>query len=191
MQNPTKTFGLSTPMEVLLKLEFDLARLRNARSTKDIQFAALDLAIWGFHMIDWVLNGVTDDRHLALTGCHRHARGIVSGFIKLQSTRIGAIGFCHQIANTGKHRVLTHQPDDPSFLTSHTIHFDPPFVAGKEYGGKIFATAYLQDTSTGQQLTAIEFFIAMVEQWREFLKVENLYDWNHDDEFHGDPAVDT
>ena len=181
MDAPTKTFALSRPMDVFMKLEFDLLRLREARSTKALQFAALDLAVWGFHMIDWVLNSVPDDRHIHLSGKSRSARAgqITEGFIERQSIRIGTIGMCRQIANTGKHRVLTMSKDDPSFTTQHTIRFEPAYVVGEEYRGRIFAEAFLRDTSTGQEIEASVFFSAMVEQWREFLKVEKLYDWNY------------
>jgi hypothetical protein len=169
-------------MDVFMKLEFDLKRLREATSTKDLQFAALDLAVWGFHMIDWVLNSVTDERHVALCGQNRKARPgqITKGFIERQSIRIGTIGMCGQIANTGKHRVLTLSKDDPSFTTNHTIKFRPAYVAGEEYRGRISAEAYLKDTSTGQEIEASIFFATMIEQWREFLKAERLYDWDYD-----------
>lgn len=191
MENPTKTFGLSTSMEVFMKLEFDLKRLKEAQYTKDVQFAALDLAVWGFHMIDWVLNEVTDTRHIEITGHNRGARQAIAGFVEKQSDRLRVLGFCGQIANTGKHRVLTRQIDDATFLTSHTIHFEPPLIAGQSYGGKIYAAAFLKNTASGQKIGAGEFFTSMVEQWRGFLKAESLYDWEYNIEPAFDPTMGT
>jgi hypothetical protein len=45
MESPTKTFALSTPMDVFEKLDFDLQRLKAGQSTKALQFAAMDLAM--------------------------------------------------------------------------------------------------------------------------------------------------
>lgn len=179
MDAPTKTFLLSTPMDVFIKLEFDLARLKRAVSTKDLQFAAIDLAVWGFHMVDWVLNTVSDEKHTELTGKVRKGKKITDGFIERQSMRVGTLEVCRQIANTGKHRVLTQSDDNPSFVTRHTIRFEPAYVVGEEYRGRMFAQAYLKDTTTGQEVDAVVFFNAMVEQWRGFLKAHGLYDWDY------------
>ena len=53
-----RRFGLDSPMDVWIKLRFDIDRLKVARFTKELQYAALDCAIWSFHLIDWVLNAV-------------------------------------------------------------------------------------------------------------------------------------
>lgn len=38
-------------MDAWLKLRFDFDRLKAARSTRDLQYAALDCAVWAFHWI--------------------------------------------------------------------------------------------------------------------------------------------
>lgn len=168
-------------MDVFMKFEFDLKRLHEARSTKELQFASIDLAVWGFHMIDWVLASVGDEKHIQLAGRSRKAKKIAEGFIDKQIDRLGTLPLCQQVANTSKHRVLTWSPDDPTFSTHHTIRFVPPFdVTDQPYRGRIFAEAYLRNTVTGDEVEATKVFTAMVEQWREFLKEEKLYDWHYD-----------
>jgi len=178
---PTKTFGLSRPMDVFEKLDFDLKRLRSSRNSSDVKFACLDLAIWSYHMIDWVLVTVSEVRHNQLTGYSRYHSKAINGFVERQSIRLGTLGFCQQMANTGKHRVLTHKPDDPSFETNHTVMIEWGADAnGSRQIQNMYPTAYLKDTATGQKIDAKEFFALALEQWANFLKAENLYDWEYD-----------
>lgn len=192
MDAPTKTFGLSEPMDLLIKLEFDLTRLRSGRSTKELQFAALDCALSAYHLIEWVLHRVDGAVHLRLTGIPRKVgkdgipeirSGDIRGFIARQSDTIGSLVICEQIALTGKHRILTRTPDNQSFDTGHNIEFDPPFdPASGMYMGDIHAVAYVRDVETGNEFPADAIFAAALGQWRDFLKREKLYDWNYDRE---------
>jgi len=178
MDKPTKTFGLADPMAVLLKLEFDLERLKAAQYTRDQQYAALDCSIWAFHMIDWVLNAISNDDHVRLTGYARNNGKAIDGFITTNEKRLPLLNVCKQIALTSKHRVLTRTRDDPDLLTSHSIEFDPPFD-GPTWEGAARAVAYLRVESTGEQVEAYHFFEGVVAQWRGFLKSEKLFDWSY------------
>lgn len=181
MDRPTKTFGLSEPMDVWLKLRFDLDRLKAARSTRDLQYAALDCAIWAFHMIDWVLESVDDAAHLRLTGKQRDGKKVLDGFLATNASRLPALPWIGQIANTGKHRVLRNSKDDPSWVTGHTIRFDPPFDARNPHNPvSISAVAYLRMTATAEEMQVQAFFEGVVSQWEHFLKRENLFDWDWD-----------
>jgi hypothetical protein len=180
-QQPTKTFGLSDPMEVWVKIKFDVDRLKAARWTKELQYAALDCAIWSFHLIDWVLNAVDANTHFRLTGLSQGSRGATEGFIKTNEALLPRLRACQQIANTGKHRVLSFSPDDPNWITSHTVRFDPPFDARRpDAPMTVSARAYLRDITTGEEIPAPLFFEAVARQWEVFLKRERLFDWNWD-----------
>lgn len=85
------------------------------------------------------------------------------------------------IANTGKHRVLSISPDDPSWSTGHTVRFDPPFDAREpQRPTSISAVAYLRINATGEEMQVQTFFENVVSQWETFLKREDLFDWNWD-----------
>ena len=178
---PTKTFGLSEPMDVWLKLKFDLDRLKAARWTRDIQYAALDSAIWAFHMIDWLLESVDDVAHLKHTGKQRGGRKILEGFLKTNAHELSTLHYVQQIANTSKHRVLTKSTDDPEWVTGHTFRFDPPFDARQPNNPvSISVGAYLRINATGEEIEVRPFFEAVVAQWEYVLKREGLFDWNWD-----------
>jgi hypothetical protein len=177
---PTKTFGLAEPMDVWLKLRFDLDRLRVARWTKDLQYAALDSSIWAFHMIDWVLETVDDAAHLRLTGKFRGGRNVVEGFIETNFKEFSTLPFLQQIANTGQHRVLRVSNDDPTWVTGHTVRFDPPDIRDTQRAVSISAVAYLRINATGEEVQVQAFFESVVGQWEHFLKREGLFDWNWD-----------
>ena len=181
MDQPTKTFGLSEPMDVWLKLRFDLDRLKAARWTNELQYAALDSAIWAFHLIDWVLETIDDTAHVRLTGKPRHGRGVLEGFISANSNTLSTLSFLSQIANTSKHRVLRISSDDPSWVTGHTIRFDPAYDAtDPDRPTSISAVAYLRITANGEEVQVQAFFESVVAQWEQFLKREKLFDWNWD-----------
>lgn len=178
MNKPTKTFGLNEPMDVYVKLTFDLARLKEAESTKDLQFAALDCAIWAYHMIDWVLAAVTDARHIELCGFARYEGRAVRGFIaKREAPLRSALEVCEQIALTSKHRVLTRTPDDPSFATGHTVRFDPPFNAADPLSRSISmkAVGYVREVTSGRSFDVIDVMDAAIANWKHFLQSEGLY----------------
>lgn len=178
---PTKTFGLSEPMEVWLKLRFDLDRIRASRFTQGRQYAALDCAIWGFHLIDWVLEAVDDDAHLRLTGKRRGGKKLVDGFIETNIKVLPTLPYLRQIANTGKHRVLSQSVDVSTWITGHTVRFDPPFDARDPHAPiSASAVAYLRMTETGEEAEVAQFFEAVVGQWEYLLKRERLFDWNWD-----------
>lgn len=168
-------------MDVWLKLRFDLDRLKAARWTKELQYAALDSAIWAFHMIDWVLETVDDSAHVRLTGKSRGGKQVLEGFIETNAKALPTLPFLQQIANTGKHRVLRVSNDEPAWITGHTVRFAPPFNAtDPQRKISISAVAYLRINETGEEMQVQTFFEAVLAQWEQFLKREKLFDWNWD-----------
>lgn len=66
---PDKTFDLRSSTDLYLKLIFDIERLKDAKYTRAIQYAAFDAAVTASHILDWVLHELDDAAHLRLTGC--------------------------------------------------------------------------------------------------------------------------
>lgn len=177
---PTKTFGVDSAMDIWIKLKFDLERLRAARWTRDQQYAALDCAIWSFHLVDWVLREVDDAARARLTAVKGKSNSTEGRFIETNDAIIPTLKLCRQIANTGKHRVLTRSPDDPSWGTGHSVRFNPPFdPTDPHLPTTITAQTYLKDNA-GNEILAVNFFEAAVVQWEYLLKKERLFDWNWD-----------
>jgi hypothetical protein len=183
---PSKTFDISSPSGLLLKLRYDIARLKKSRWTLDIRYAAFDCAVAAWHLCDWLLASVNDNRYAELCGQQRgERRSPAIGFIDRNSHRLPGIRECQLIANTGKHLILT-MPDDPSVSARTTVQFDPPFDSTDPASWsaiKITSVAYIQ--SGAARLDAVQFFSTLERAWRRVLADEG-----HLDETLADEEVD-
>lgn len=175
MHKPTKTFGLTEPVDLYRKLLFDIERLRRETTSREVQYAAFDCAVDAFHLIDWVLHAVDDDSHIRLTGKRRGANKTVRGFIETNRLRLPDLELCRQIANSVKHLVMTFGPQMENMSTGSMMVFDPPFVAGQPLppGFRMYAQAYVQLDGIKHDVT--ELFEHVSHQWAVFLRDEGLY----------------
>lgn len=173
----SKTFDITSPSGLLLKLRYDIARLKKSRWTPDIRYAAFDCAVAAWHLSDWLLASVSDDRYEELCGHERRVRrSPAKGFIERNSARLPGLRECQLIANTGKHLILA-MPDDPSVSAGTTVHFSPPFDATDPASWATIKTipgAYVQSGST--RLDAVEFFSNLERAWRRVLAEEGHLD---------------
>ncbi len=175
MENPTKTFGLTEPIDLYRKLLFDIERLQAATATRDVQYAAFDCAVDANHLVDWVLHAVDDAAHLRLTGKAKGKHGVVQGFGEANKDRLPDLEMCRQIANSVKHVVVTIGPIMDYMSTGSTVKFEPAFLVGQPLPEdlRIFAWAYV--TVYGVKHSVIDLFTEMAGQWERFLREEGLF----------------
>lgn len=151
---PTKTFGLIDATTLLRKLFYDVARLRRATVTEDAIFAAFDCAIDANHLVDWTVHALAKQARLE----DRDGMS-VRQFRKAHQKDWPSLEYCRQIADTGKHRILTRSYDDPALSTGTLVVFDPPFRADEPHtwsSTRIFPKAFIQ--IDGSRTEAGQFF---------------------------------
>ena len=170
--HPTKTFGLRGPSDLLRKLSFDIRRLEHAEYSDEARFAAFDCALASWHLVDWILNSVDDDGHLRLCG---KLRGVTRGFIEAQRSNLPLLEHCQQIANTGKHLVLTLIKDDPLLHAKSSVRFHPPFDLSRPGSwGDSVARGVAVVEYAGEQHDASDFFRTVERDWSVLLEREGL-----------------
>lgn len=174
-RNPTKNFGIRDASDLLGKLRFDLARLKAAKMSNAVRYAALDCSLVSFHMVDWVLQSVSPERCLELCGKAAGDHGSVRSFIKRNTNKLPHLATCDVIANTGKHLALTWRADDGSVVGKSTVRFDPPFEVDRPETwatAKAYAVATIK--TAGGEIDAVDFFQEVLQHWNEFLDSEGL-----------------
>lgn len=188
---PQKYFGLRSSTDLYLKLVSEIDRLRKGVSSRTIQYAAIDAAVTGTHILDWVLVELEPDAYLRLTGLKKGKRvpkghpKPTSAFIELNKRDMPAIDYCRQIANTVKHRTseLAGPMKDMSIGQTVKLIWKDKKITDT------YAYAYIQLVPGGEKIDAINLFEKMAEQWKDFLVREGLWveqspPW---DEYHDSP----
>lgn len=169
-----KTFGIRTPSGLLLKLRHDITRLKGARASLEMGYAALDCAITAWHLMDWLLASVSPKRHEELTGIKQGKSSPAKGFIERNEHRLPGIRDCQLIANTGKHLVLSGH-DDPSLETQTAALFEPPFDANDPSSWPRVTVRPVAYILRGKEkVDAVAFFVDMERQWRHLLVEEGF-----------------
>jgi len=190
MSEPTKTFGLTKPIDLYRKLLFDIERLKSSVSTRRVQYAAFDCAVDANHLVEWTLHAVDEQAHVRLTGLERNKHGVIKGFGEINADRLPALEHCRQLANSMKHVVVTRGPLMENMSTAATVKFEPSFIAGEMPPPGFRAFAWLYIKQDGEKYSALELFEDMSAQWEVFLREEGLFieeipeafDQDYDDE---------
>ncbi|MCQ1856214.1 hypothetical protein NOJ16_33850 [Neorhizobium galegae] len=163
--------------DLYLKLIFDIERLRAGGGTKAVQYAAFDAAVTGSHILDWVLNELTPEAHLRLTGLKKGARqkkdepGPITTFIERNGGRMGGIDFCRQIANSVKHMKISFGKPMKDMAIGSTVKLE--WTDNRITNA--YSIAYIQIEPEGEKINVVELFQDTAEQWREFLEREGLW----------------
>ncbi|MBO9170884.1 hypothetical protein [Rhizobium sp. L245/93] len=187
---PTKTFGLTAPIDLYRKLLFDIERLKTSVSTRRVQYAAFDCAVDANHLVEWTLHAVDEQAHVRLTGVAKDGEGIIKGFGRMNRARLPTLEHCRQLANSVKHVVVTRGPLMEDMTTGATVKFEPSFKAGEmpPPGFRAFAWLYIKQDE--KKRSAIGLFEDMAAEWETFLRQEGLFieeipeafDQDYDDE---------
>ncbi|UFW65808.1 hypothetical protein RlegWSM1455_07235 [Rhizobium laguerreae] len=174
---PSKYFGLRSSTDLYLKLLHDIERLRSGGGTKAVQYAAFDAAVTGSHILDWVLNELTPDAYLRLTGLRKGKKppkddpGPIIRFIERNGDELRGINFCRQIANTVKHMKISLGKPMKDMAIGSTVKFE---MTDKQITNAR-AIAYIQIEPEGEKINIVELFETTAEQWFEFLVEEGLW----------------
>ncbi|MBX5160405.1 hypothetical protein HJB89_25305 [Rhizobium sp. NZLR8] len=172
---PPKFFGLASSTGLYLKLMFDIERLKAGGGTKAVQYAAMDAAVTASHILDWVLNELTPDAHLRLTGLKRGAKrkrdepGPIITFIERNRNELGGIDYCRQIANSMKHMKISLGPAINGIGSTVKLKWTENQITSAH------AIAYIQIKDNGDKINIVELFEDTAEQWRGFLIEEGLW----------------
>ncbi|TRA99827.1 MULTISPECIES: hypothetical protein [Rhizobium/Agrobacterium group] len=180
-----KYFGLRSSTDLFLKLVYDIERLRNANSSTAIQYAAIDAAVTGSHILDWVLVELDSEAYLRLTGLKKGKKikkgevGPIQTFIHLNEKEMPAIDYCRRIANNVKHR--TSELGGP--MKDMAIGSTVKLIWKDKKLTDTHPTAYIQKEPGGEKINVLDLFDSMAEQWHDFLVGEGLWveqppDWD-------------
>lgn len=179
----TKTFDLRTPTDLYEKLLYDIERLRSARGTVESKYAAFDCAVDAWHLVDWTLHSLDEDRHEQLSGRNRPGPPKKSNltaeasFAATQADRLPALKFCRMLANSAKHREV-RKDSLPNFRTGSTAILrwsKPKEETGERPLTNISPLTYVE--VDGERYKAVELFEDMADQWRTFLVEERLFEF--------------
>lgn len=174
---PQKYFGLRSSTDLYLKLLHDIKRLRQNRSSADIQYAAIDAAVTASHILDWVLVELEPAAYLRLTGLKKGKRlkkgddGPIQTFIKLNGKEMPAIDYCRRIANNVKHRTSELGGPMKDMAIGHTVKL----IWKEKKLTDTYPFAYIQKEPGGQKINVLDLFDSMAEQWHDFLVSEGLW----------------
>lgn len=141
-----------------------------------MQYAAVDAAVTGSHILDWVLVELSEEAYLRLTGIRRGQElpkgdpGPIMRFINLNKDELGGIDYCRSISNAMKHMKMSlGQPMKGMGIGSTAkLKYTDNVITGVE------VIAYIE-IEVGKKVNAIELFEETAEQWREFLVREGLW----------------
>ncbi|TAY50952.1 hypothetical protein [Rhizobium leguminosarum] len=176
-REPPKYFGLQSSTDLYLKLLFDIERLRSGGGTKAVQYAAFDAAVTGSHILDWVLNELTPEAYLRLTGLRKGKKppkddpGPVMRFIERNGDELRGVNYCRQIANAVKHMKISLGRPMKNMAIGSTVKLQ---WTDKRITNA-YAIAYIQLQPGGEKINAVELFQETAEQWRVFLEKEGLW----------------
>ncbi|NTI03160.1 hypothetical protein G6K88_14140 [Agrobacterium rhizogenes] len=174
---PSKYFGLRSSTDLYLKLLHDIERLQAGGSTKKVQYAAFDAAVTGSHILDWVLNELTPEAYLRLTGLRKGATpkkgdpGPITSFIERNDGKMDRLDFCRQIANAVKHMKFSLGKPMKDMAIGSTVKLQ---WTDKRITNA-YAIAYIQREPGGKKIDIVELFQDTAEQWRDFLEREGLW----------------
>ncbi|WP_173089021.1 hypothetical protein [Devosia sp. 1635] len=175
-------FGLHRPVHLLGKLRYDLYRLKEAKVSSEARYAALDCANDAWHLVDWVLASVSPERHKELCGHRTLSREAAAGFRDRYSEELPKLKTCQQIANTGKHLILSRQTVDQNISTFSSARFDPAFDAtAPTWTGDLWPVLHVEDGNGTSE--ASSFFGSAWEDWHAWLSCHEptlLYEADYD-----------
>jgi predicted nucleic acid-binding protein len=109
-----KTFSLTAPIDMLVKLEWEWEKMRGFDITKysyEKTYYTINAALTAWHMCDWLDNTLTVDQRAKLSTIagteiknHKAIQELVKG-------RSRALVICDQVANAAKHLLIKDRPD--------------------------------------------------------------------------------
>lgn len=181
-KEPARHFGLKSSTDLYLKLLYDIERLKLARSTKAVQYAAFDAAITGSHILDWVLVELSDEAHIRLTGLRKKQKvkckegdqrkeNPITNFIERNRDQLPGIDYCRQIANSVKHMKMSLGAPMKGMEIGSTakLKFTDHVITSVE------VIAYIRTGPKGEKISAVELFEDTAAQWKGFLVREGLW----------------
>lgn len=171
--------------DLYLKLVYDIERLRKANSSAAIQYAAIDAAVTGSHILDWVLVELEPAAYLRITGLRKGEKikrgevGAIQTFIQRNQKEMPAIDYCRRIANNMKHRTSELGGPMKGMAVGHTVKL----IWKDKKLTDTYPIAYSQKEPGGEKINVLDLFDSMAEQWHDFLVGEGLWveqppDWD-------------
>jgi hypothetical protein len=117
LSNQEKTFGLARPRDYLGKLNWDLQRLMEMQRKDDpaLRYQAMNCALTAWHMHEWVYPFLPERLLSELPK--------LASFRDLVKERSVYMNCCREIADAGKHHVITsrHHPDIQTRMVEITV----------------------------------------------------------------------
>lgn len=163
VQQPTKTFGLQGPRDLLRKLEMDVATL-TALSTADadlVAFAAFNCAIDAWSLRDWCWHWLAAKKRTDLGGDAKQlGRTLFAAIPNLEICVMLCNGAKHFQIDKDDRAILSRVSTAPTYATAGDMLCGDPLVS-YDCVAKIWTPA------GGYRAT--EFFEGLLHNWRDFL----------------------
>jgi|GEM_PF-3070350 len=148
IQSSKQSFELQLPVQFLKKLEWDVTQLSDLEKHLDIRsvYQSINCAITAWHMTDWVFQFMTDGQRANFTPARaahlpeeiarssapdkawrqlkdQLAKAQLNQFRRRIMKASDELRICRYVADTSKHRLLTHNPDYE--LQATTVSWNP------------------------------------------------------------------
>ncbi|WP_146076407.1 hypothetical protein [Rhizobium grahamii] len=165
---------------------FDIERLKKATGQNEARYAAIDCAVDGWHLVDWVLHRdqIDDATFTRLTGGRKRnetkeerdkfgRKTVEVSFAETQDERLPDLKFCHVLANSAKHREV-RKDSMPELWNGSSYKLAWETINGER--SLRSATLFVYFEYNGEKYHAKDLFEEMADQWRTFLIEEGLFE---------------
>lgn len=171
-----QTFGLEDCHDMLAKLEWELARFREALSNDvdALRFTAFNTAVTAWQIAEWIWPDLRPDQQRAiwdgLSAAQRTALKDRMNYGALQAkarTECRAVYICRQIATASKHSAVTTF-FDPNIVTATSAPGDtaadgtPNFIVAGAWALKVI--------DGGETMLALTVFDSALAYWTKFIQ---------------------
>lgn len=177
-----QTFQLDTPLQLLLKLAWDIKQLRASVKSPEkageffpTVYKAFDCAITAWQMSDWVWANIENKDEILQKVPEKYAgRKPLSQFQALICDENKYIRICSHIANSNKHFGVDNRPD-PNLKVSVVWNVESTFAAGMSVGSPLVDRSYrLMVDDSGHEYEALEIMMGALQFWAKELREDSV-----------------
>jgi hypothetical protein len=171
---PQKVFVLSTPIHLLAKLRWEVARFQSSITRKSLYqnlhpaYHAFNCAVTAWHMTDWIWEYIGPDAQVEIAAKYKFQGIALRAFQDAMAKSSRAVNACQEIANGSKHREVRRKTADPNVKVGREWRELRSEPRKKSEGARRFGTVWVISDENGSR-TALEVFKEAVDYWRRFL----------------------
>lgn len=184
-----QTFQINTPLQLLLKLGWNIKKLNEALNSVDeggaffpSVYLVFDCAITAWQLSDWVFGFYSPMVELPLS-LDSEFKG-KSKLVRFQAwacEQSDSVRVVKHLANSNKHFGVDRKPD-PNLIASVEWTLESVFAAGSTAGSPLVGRSYrFVINDSGRRVEALQVFIKAFEFWALFIKEPTLIGYLNDE----------